>query len=34
MNLPAATNVSMEDYEEAEAAKKKQLVKKRKAAKG
>ena len=26
MNLPAATNVSMEDYEEAEAAKKKQLA--------
>ena len=33
MNLPAATNVSMEDYNAAVAAKKKQLEKKRKAAK-
>ena len=33
MKLPAATNVSMEDYNAAVAAKKKQLVKKRKAAK-
>jgi hypothetical protein len=33
MKLPAATNVSMEDYNAAAAAKKKQLMKKRKAAK-
>ena len=33
MKLPAATNVSMEDYNAATAAKKKQLEKKRKAAK-
>ena len=31
MKLPAATNVSMEDYNAAAATKKKQLVKKRKA---
>ena len=34
MKLPAATNVSMEDYKKAEAAKKKPLVKKKKATKG
>ena len=33
MKLPAATNVSIEDYNAAVAAKKKQLEKKRKAAK-
>ena len=33
MMLPAATNVSMKDYNAAAAAKKKQLAKKRKAAK-
>ena len=33
MKLPAATNVSMEDYNAAAAAKKKQLMNKRKAAK-
>lgn len=34
MKLPAATNVSMEDYKKAEAAKKKPLAKKKKATKG
>jgi hypothetical protein len=34
MKLPAATNVSMEDYEKAEAEKKKPLAKKKKATKG